>query len=68
MSFREPAVLVGLLLIPLALLAYRRLQRRRRREAAAFANPALLPNVAHRRARLAAAPAAAARAAARSPS
>jgi len=45
MSFREPVVLFGLLLIPIALLAYRQLQRRRRREAAAFANPALLPNV-----------------------
>jgi len=45
MSFREPVMLAGLLLIPLAALAYLSMQRRRRREAAAFANPALLPNL-----------------------
>ena len=44
-SFREPAVLLGLLLLPLALLVYLAMQRRRRREAAAFANPALMPNL-----------------------
>jgi hypothetical protein len=44
-SFREPVMLAGLLLVPLAALAYLSMQRRRRREAAAFANPALLPNL-----------------------
>jgi Ca-activated chloride channel family protein len=44
-SFREPVMLAGLVLIPLAALAYLSMQRRRRREAAAFANPALLPNL-----------------------
>jgi Ca-activated chloride channel homolog len=47
-SFREPAVLLGLLLLPLAALVYMAIQRRRRREAAAFANPALLPNLVPR--------------------
>ena len=45
MTFREPVMLAGLLLIPLAALAYLSMQRRRRREAATFANPALLPNL-----------------------
>jgi Ca-activated chloride channel family protein len=45
MSFREPAVLLGLILLPMALLAYGSMQRRRRREAAAFASPALMPNL-----------------------
>lgn len=45
MSFREPIMLAGLVLVPLAALAYVAIQRRRRREAAAFANPALLPNL-----------------------
>jgi Ca-activated chloride channel family protein len=45
MSFREPALLAGLVIVPLAALVYVALQRRRRREAAAFANPALLPNL-----------------------
>jgi Ca-activated chloride channel family protein len=44
-TFREPVMLAGLLLLPLAALAYLSFQRRRRREAAAFANPALLPNL-----------------------
>jgi Ca-activated chloride channel family protein len=38
-------MLAGLVLLPLAVLAYASMQRRRRREAAAFANPALLPNL-----------------------
>ena len=38
-------MLAGLVLVPLALLAYLALQQRRRREARAFSNPALLPNV-----------------------
>ena len=45
MTFREPAVLLGLALVPVALLAYASIQRRRKREAAAFGNPALLPNL-----------------------
>jgi len=45
-TFREPAVLLGLLLLPVAMLAYLSMQRRRRRDAAAFGNPALMPNLA----------------------
>jgi Ca-activated chloride channel family protein len=45
MTFREPVMLAGLVLIPLAALAYLSMQRRRHREAAAFANPALVPNL-----------------------
>jgi Ca-activated chloride channel family protein len=45
MTFRDPAMLAGLILLPLAALAYLSLQRRRRQEAKSFANPALLPNL-----------------------
>jgi Ca-activated chloride channel homolog len=45
-SFREPSVLIGLLLLPLAAMAYAVMQRRKRREAASFGNPALLPGLA----------------------
>jgi Ca-activated chloride channel homolog len=45
MTFRDPAMLAGLILLPLAALAYVSLQRRRRQEAKTFANPALLPNL-----------------------
>ena len=45
MTFRDPAMLAGLILLPLAALAYLSMQRRRRREAAAFANPGLMPNL-----------------------
>jgi len=45
-TFREPAVLLGLALLPVAMLAYLSMQRRRRRDAAAFGNPALMPNLA----------------------
>lgn len=45
MSFREPAVLLGLALLPVAMLAYFAIQRRRRRDAGAFGNPALLPGL-----------------------
>ena len=45
MTFRDPAMLAGLILLPLAALAYLSLQRRRRQEAKAFANPALMPNL-----------------------
>jgi Ca-activated chloride channel family protein len=44
-TFREPLLLAGLLLLPLAVLAYAALQRRRRRESEAFSSPALLPNL-----------------------
>jgi Ca-activated chloride channel homolog len=44
-TFRDPAVLFGLVLVPVALLAYMAIQARRRREAAAFGAPALMPNV-----------------------
>ena len=46
MSFAEPILLVGFILVPLALLAYSSLQRRRRRESGAWANPALVPGLA----------------------
>jgi Ca-activated chloride channel homolog len=46
MSFREPAVLTGLALLPLAAAAYAVMQRRRRADAANFGNPALLPGLA----------------------
>lgn len=45
MSFREPTVLLGLALLPVAILTYMAMQRRRRREAATFGNPALLPGL-----------------------
>ncbi len=45
MTFREPAVLLGLALLPVAVLTYASIQHRRRREAAAFGNPALLPGL-----------------------
>ena len=45
MTFREPAVLLGLALLPVAVLAYASIQHRRKREAAAFGNPALLAGV-----------------------
>ena len=45
MTFRDPAMLAGLLLLPLAALAYFSFQRRRRAEATTFANPALMPNL-----------------------
>src|SRR4051812_22921784 len=45
MSFGEPILLAGLILVPLAALVYASLQARRSREAATFANPALMPNL-----------------------
>ncbi len=45
MSFAEPVLLAGFILIPLAMMAYSSLQRRRRRESTAWANPALVPNL-----------------------
>jgi Ca-activated chloride channel family protein len=45
LTFAEPLALSGLVLVPLAVLAYLALQRRRHREAAAWATPALLPGL-----------------------
>jgi Ca-activated chloride channel homolog len=45
MSFGEPVLLIGLVLVPLAALVYAAMQGRKRREAATFANPALMPNI-----------------------
>jgi Ca-activated chloride channel family protein len=45
MTFREPTLLAGLLLLPIAVLAYGALQRRRRRESTTFSRPALLDNL-----------------------
>ena len=45
MSFGEPVLLLGLVLVPLGALAYAAMQARKRREAATFANPALMPNL-----------------------
>jgi Ca-activated chloride channel family protein len=44
-TFRDPVLLAGLVLIPIGALAYLALLRRGRREAAAFSNPALVPNL-----------------------
>ena len=44
-SFAEPILLAGFILIPLAVLAYGSLQRRRQRDSAAWANPALVPGL-----------------------
>lgn len=46
MSFAAPLLLLGLVLVPLAVLAYMRHERQRRAAAAAFASPALQPSVA----------------------
>jgi Ca-activated chloride channel family protein len=48
MSFAAPAVLLGLLALPLAAAWYAAEQRRRRTAATAFATPALQPSVAPR--------------------
>jgi len=44
-SFVYPLALIGLALIPLLVALYVASERRRRREAVAFGNPALLPNI-----------------------
>jgi Ca-activated chloride channel homolog len=49
MSFDHPLVLVALVLLPLLVLGWRALERRRAREAAAFARPALMPNLVSER-------------------
>jgi Ca-activated chloride channel family protein len=48
MSFEWPLMLLALLLVPLAVGGYVLLERRRERQAAAFANPALVPNLVGR--------------------
>jgi len=45
MSFGEPILLLGLVLVPLAALVYVSMQGRKQREAAAWGNPALMPNL-----------------------
>jgi Ca-activated chloride channel homolog len=49
MSFQSPALLLALLLVPLAVLAYRAHSRRAERAASAFAPPPVRPSVAPRR-------------------
>jgi Ca-activated chloride channel family protein len=48
-SFAWPLALLSLLAVPLAIAGYLLLERRRQRQAAAFANPALVPNLIGRR-------------------
>ena len=48
MSFAAPYLLLGLVLVPLAVGAYLILERQRERRAAAFVNPALVPNLVDR--------------------
>ncbi len=48
MSFSSPIALLALILVPIAAVAYVLFERRRVREAAAFVEPALLPNVVDR--------------------
>ncbi len=45
MNFDRPLALIGLLVIPLAVLAWVALERRRAGQAAAFSTPALVPNL-----------------------
>ncbi|MDX6399281.1 MAG: Ca-activated chloride channel [Gaiellaceae bacterium] len=49
MSFAWPLALIALLAVPLAVIGYVLLERRRRRQAALFASPALIPNLVGRR-------------------
>lgn len=49
MTFAWPLMLLALLAVPLAVLGYVRLERRRRRQAEVFASPALVPNLVARR-------------------
>ncbi len=48
MSFAAPTLLLGLVLVPLAVVAYILHERSRERRAAAWVNPALVPNLVHR--------------------
>jgi Ca-activated chloride channel homolog len=47
-SFAAPYLLIGLVAVPLAVIGYLWLERRRTRRAAAWSNRALLPNIVHR--------------------
>jgi Ca-activated chloride channel family protein len=49
LSFDRPLVLVALIAIPLLVLAWRRHEQRRARQAAAFSTPALIPNLVSER-------------------
>ena len=49
MSFQWPLALLALLAVPLAIGGYVLLERRRHRQAAAFASPALVPNLVGRK-------------------
>ena len=49
MSFAWPLMLLALLAVPLAVAGYVLLERRRERQAAVFASPALVPNLVGRR-------------------
>lgn len=49
MSFAWPLMLLALLAVPLAVAGYVQLERRRRKQAAVFASPALVPNLVGRR-------------------
>ena len=49
MSFAWPLMLLSLLAVPLAVAGYLWLERRRERQAAVFASPALVPNLVGRR-------------------
>lgn len=49
MRFDSPWWLLALLVVPLTLVGYRLLERRRRADAAAFANPVLVPNLVRSR-------------------
>lgn len=49
MSFAWPLMLLALLAVPLAVVGYVQLEKRRRRQAAVFASPALVPNLVGRR-------------------
>ncbi len=48
MSFAAPTLLLGLVLVPVLIVAYVFHERRRERRAAAWVNPALVPNLVHR--------------------
>ena len=45
MSFDRPLALLGLIVVPVAVLAWRALERRRSAQAAAFSTPTLIPNL-----------------------
>jgi Ca-activated chloride channel homolog len=49
LSFGSPWLLLSLVLVPVAILGYRALERRRAARAAAWSRPAMLPNIVGRR-------------------